>query len=87
MPTAAIAAEFSITEPQASELAAVLVQIVKAALYESSAEAAMRALDAHAVGLDSRLRGLIEQVRSSAPFASFRLRFMSPRCFLLSLPR
>ena len=62
MPLAAMATEFSITEVQASELAAVLVYIVKSVLYESDPEATMRSVDANAVGLDVRLRGLIEQV-------------------------
>ena len=67
MPLAAMATEFSITEPQASELAAVLVHIVKSVLYESDPEATMRSVDAKAVGLDVRLRGLIEQVLKFPP--------------------
>lgn len=68
MPFAAMATEFSITEVQASELAAVLVHIVKSVLYESDPEATMRSVDANAVGLDVRLRGLIEQVLELSSF-------------------
>ena len=45
-----------------SQLSLVLVQLVRTALYDSSVEPALALVDTEAKGLDSRLRGLIEQV-------------------------
>ena len=47
----------------AIQLMQALVKLVRAALYTSSVEAPMAALDAEAVNLDPRLRDLIQQVR------------------------
>ena len=62
MPLAALATEFSVSESQAGELAAVLVAVVKAALYDSTVDPALALVDRNAPGLDARLRSLIEQV-------------------------
>ena len=71
MPVEDMAHELGVTVKEASQLADALVKLVVVVLKHSSIEPAMAILESEAQGLEERLGGLIQQVRSSYELAFF----------------